>query len=85
MGKGLGKKVGWCNVCLAWTDPELDSQHRINPGLVAHVYNLSFWRWRPEDPPGFKVILGSEFAASPGLHKTLSKTKQQKAGWEERA
>lgn len=67
MGKVLGKKVGWFDVCLVWTDPELDSQHHINPGLVAHAYNLSLWRWRPEDPLGFRVILGSEFAASPGL------------------
>lgn len=80
VGKGLRKEVGWCPVCLAWTDPELDSQHCINPGLVAHAYNLSFWRWRPEDPLKFKVILGSESAASPGLYETLSKPKQQKAG-----
>lgn len=36
-------------------------------------------KWRPEDALGFKVILGSEFAASLGLPETLSKTKQRKA------
>lgn len=69
-------KLSWC---LAWADPELESQHHRNTGLVAHAIISALGEWRPEDPLGFKVILGSEFAASPGLHETLSKTKQQKA------
>jgi hypothetical protein len=69
-------KLSWC---LAWADPELESQHHRNTGLVAHAIISALGEWRPEDPLEFKIILGSEFAASPGLNETLSKTKQQKA------
>ena len=68
-------KLSWC---LAWADPELESQHHRNTGLVAHAIISALGEWRPEDPLEFKIILGSEFAASPGLNETLSKTKQQK-------
>ena len=46
-------------------------------GLVAHAIISALGEWRPEDPLEFKIILGSEFAASPGLNETLSKTKHE--------
>lgn len=50
-------KLSWC---LAWADPELESQHHRNTGLVAHAIISALGEWRPEDPLEFKIILGSE-------------------------